>query len=732
MASETRSLRGILIGVVAGAICGLLAVVNSVSNAALIFSGALAPAFPVGAGLALFSSCVLGLFLAIGSTYRGAVAIVALAPASILGLMADAVLSTPGMSSSEAAIPTVLATIMLTSLLAGAFFYLLGAFRLGGLPRYIPFPVIGGFLGGIGWLLVVGAIEVATDLRLNLARIGDLAAAESLRHLAPTLALGGFLLWMQRRFGHFLVMPGIVVGSIALFYGLAAWNGDAIDALREAGWLMGKFPDGALWPPQALATLAHADFAALAGQLPRVGTILIIMVLTLLLYATSLELTTGQEVDPDRELRVTGAANVVAALGGGMPGHLVITLSLLGHRMAPASRAMGVTTALICGFGALAGASLIALIPKFVIAGVLLASGAGLLVEWLWRGRSKLPPADYLIVLLIVLVVSLAGFLQGVAVGIVAGVVLFAVNYSRIDVVKHTLSGASFHSNVDRPERLARHLAKSGDQIHILKLQGYLFFGTAHKLLSQIRTRLGNARLPPVRFVLLDFRQVHGVDSSAAASFLKLRRDADQRDFRIVLANLGADVGRQLQRGGFLLPNDVRVITFADFDHGLEWCEDQLLSEVEADAEDVQAAYGWQGPAFSDPAVAAALRSYFEPVSAAEGEFLMRQGDRSDDLLFIESGRVAVQLEIAGGRSVRLRAFGPGAVVGEIAMYLGIPRSASIIADRPTQAYRVSVRSLERMKQEHPELVAEFHQYIARLLAERLSDANKLLRSVLD
>jgi SulP family sulfate permease len=180
------------------------------------------------------------------------------------------------------------------------------------------------------------------------------------------------------------------------------------------------------------------------------------------------------------------------------------------------------------------------------------------------------------------------------------------------------------------------------------------------------------------------------------------------------------------------MARDARVIAFADFDRGLEWCEDQLLSAAGSTVQDGQTLYGWQGPAFSDPAMGAALRGYFEPANAAEGEFLMRQGEQSDDLLFIESGRVAVQLEIGEGRSVRLRAFGPGSVVGEIAMYLGIPRSASVVADRPTVAYRLSARSLERMKKEHPELVAEFHQYMARLLAERLSDANKLVRSLLD
>ena len=127
----------------------------------------------------------------------------------------------------------------------------------------------------------------------------------------------------------------------------------------------------------------------------------------------------------------------------------------------------------------------------------------------------------------------------------------------------------------------------------------------------------------------------------------------------------------------------------------------------------------------------AALRRYLEPVKADEGDVLMRQAEQSSDLMFIESGRVSVQLEMPDGRSVRVRVFGPGTVVGEIAFYLGVPRSASVIADRPTVAYRLTDEALRRMAREEPALIAEFHQYIARLLAERLSEANKLLRAVL-
>src|SRR5688572_11914489 len=325
-------------GIFAGLICGLLAVVNSVSNAALIFNGELAPAFATGAGLALFGTCVLGLIISLGSSYRGAIATVALAPASILGLVANAVLSARGDLPVESVLPTVLAAILLTSILTGLFLYVLGAFHLGSLPRYIPFPVIGGFLGGVGWLLVLGSLEIATNLRLSLSQAVQLLEYRSLMHLAPAFALCGVLLWAQRRFPHFLVMPGIVLGAIALFYAAALATGQSAESLRASGWLMAQFSEGALWPPAALATVGQANLPALLDQLPRIGTILIISVLTLLLYATSLDLVTGQEIDPDRELRVSGVANLAAGLGGGMPGHIVITLSMLAHRMTPGDR----------------------------------------------------------------------------------------------------------------------------------------------------------------------------------------------------------------------------------------------------------------------------------------------------------------------------------------------------------------------------------------------------------
>ncbi|MGH7858288.1 MAG: STAS domain-containing protein [Candidatus Binatia bacterium] len=152
-------------------------------------------------------------------------------------------------------------------------------------------------------------------------------------------------------------------------------------------------------------------------------------------------------------------------------------------------------------------------VPKLVLGGLLLSLGLGFLVDWLWDGWTRLARADYAVTALIV---GAVGFLEGIAVGIVAAAILFTVNYSRINVIKYTLSGAHHQSNVDRPFHHHRLLRERGEQIHILELQSYIFFGTAYKLLLKLRERTDDPTLAPMRYVILDFRQVTGLDSSAS------------------------------------------------------------------------------------------------------------------------------------------------------------------------------------------------------------------------
>ena len=104
--------------------------------------------------------------------------------------------------------------------------------------------------------------------------------------------------------------------------------------------------------------------------------------------------------------------------------------------------------------------------------------GLDFLVEWVIAGWRKLSRTDYAVVLLILVVIGATNFLIGVGVGLVAMIVLFVLNYSRINVVHHALSGAELRSNVERCAYHQRALTeKLGQHIYILELQGFLFLG---------------------------------------------------------------------------------------------------------------------------------------------------------------------------------------------------------------------------------------------------------------
>jgi CRP-like cAMP-binding protein len=104
----------------------------------------------------------------------------------------------------------------------------------------------------------------------------------------------------------------------------------------------------------------------------------------------------------------------------------------------------------------------------------------------------------------------------------------------------------------------------------------------------------------------------------------------------------------------------------------------------------------------------------------------------AQELYFVESGQVSARLRLPDGRELRLRTMGPGAVVGEMGLYVGQPRSASVVADRPTLVYCLSLAALESMHREAPATAAAFHRYVASLLAERLAHANATLQALAD
>jgi SulP family sulfate permease len=110
---------------------------------------------------------------------------------------------------------------------------------------------------------------------------------------------------------------------------------------------------------------------------------------------------------------------------------------------------------------------------------------------------------------------------------------------------------------------------------------------------------------------------------------------------------------------------------------------------------------------------------------------LTRQGDPPDDLFVLESGRLRVEMMSPEGTRMRLSSMSSGVVVGEVALYLGAPRTADVVAETPCGVLRLSRESIERMEVAEPELAAALHRWLAETLAERLSDASRAFDALL-
>ncbi|NJL33186.1 MAG: sodium-independent anion transporter [Chloroflexaceae bacterium] len=176
---------------------------------------------------------------------------------------------------------------------------------------------------------------------------------------------------------------------------------------------------------------------------------------------------------------------------------------------------------------------------------------------------------------LVTIIVS--GLVVGVVVGIVVAIIIFTVAYSRMNVIKHELPGSIYHSNHSRSYHQQQFLRANGQQIHILRLQGYLFFGTTHTLVQRIQDLFEGQHQNRLRFLILDLRDIRGLDSSATLGFTKLRRLARDHHVSLVYTAPNRLLEQFLKQQGIVSTEGTTNRLFADLDRGLEWCENQLI-----------------------------------------------------------------------------------------------------------------------------------------------------------
>jgi SulP family sulfate permease len=501
-----------------------------------------------------------------------------------------------------------------------------------------------------------------------------------------------------------MTLPVCILAGFIGFYAVIFVLGIDLEEAGARGLLLGPFASGGFLEGLSASFVLEARWDVILHEGPTILAILLMSFLGLLLNASGLELSLGHDLDFERELKSAGAANMAAGLSGGLVGYHQLGETILSTRL-------GITD--LSGALAIAMAALLTLF--FGAAAVIAILGLDLLYEWLVVQRRRLPAGDFLIVILILLTAAAVGFLEALGVGLLAATVFFIVSYAGVDVVRFRTTGATRRSTVERSRSDMARLATLGKATEIIDLGGFIFFGTANRLYETLReTFRGPA---PPRHVVFNLARLTGGDTTARLAVTRAADLCRRYGADLVLAGAPADLAWLVED----LP-DVRL--FPTIDSALVALEDEILA-AEGHASDApeEDLVSWLER--MHPGVDVSLFS--GKVMLRDGEVLIREGDSSTAIYQLRTGELRAEVASGSGERLVVARFRPGALVGEIAHYARVPRTAAVVAEAPSEVLRIEIDLIPETA-EGKALAADLHRRAAGYLAFRLMRMTNMVR----
>jgi len=702
----------------------------SVGYGTLAFA-ALGPDFAgLAALLGILSAVVGGFFAALAGS----------CPVQISGPKAPLTLTLAGLVAALAASPAIpsgpggtliiLCAAALSVATGGILLLLQGALRMGVAAKYVPYPVVAGFMNGIGCILMYKQVRPL----LGIAPGGGLYTL-----LPGACAVGGVTIavaLISKRVGARLPasLSGLLAGT--LLHHLLVMMLGAGSVGREVGAISLKFPlpGGFL---QAAQTMRAVDVQLLLPLVLGTGLVLgLLGSLESLLNAVAVDNVTGQRHDGSRELLGQGFGNLAAALFGALPSAGSAPRALANYKAGGRTRLSGMVAAVLMLLITLAGAPLIARIPVAAIAGLIAWVGWGMLDRWSiktlteqLRGRAR-SSRDLMLNLsvtaLVTLITLLFNLLAAVGAGIVLSIILFLSRVSR-GILRQRLTGVTCRSRKQRPDHQEEVLDAQGHRLMVYKLQGPLFFGSADALATAIEESMA------ADMHLLDLSRINEMDATGCKLLLLTARRLQERGKLQLLAHTSLHPGgmallRAMDEGGVISGEHC----FDDTDAALEWAEERLLSSAGVDrdpgqelsVDQLELTRGFsagENERFS---------RYLERREVEEGRPIIREGEPGDRMYMLARGLASVRAGVEGGSRVRrFISYPAGASFGEMALLDGSPRSVDVWPDCPCVVHCLTVEALTRMEQEHPDLAVKLLTNLALGLSGRMRSLTREVRA---
>lgn len=696
----------------AGVTAGLCLLVIEIAFGTFIFSGALAPYSSQGIGLILFGNFAACLLIALIGGYRGTIAGLSPLFVPVMATIAATMNTDP-----QALFVTTVCALIISAVAAGTCCLLVGQFRLANLLRFIPYPVAGGFVAGVGGVVCLAA--------LSLMGAGPVWRGTALLEPAvlwtwlPGVTYGVLLYGAVRRWGNPTILPASILLGIAAYHLALSALGIPSAEARADGLLLASTAKGSLWPVLWPSDFAHVDWPAIAVQIPNMLMLILIALICVIVDIAGLEAAVEEDLEWNHEFRSTGLAGIIAGLGGGTAATIIVSASVRSKIFHATTRLTGVIAACVVGVALLFGDGMLELVPTAFVGGMLVFASLVMLDQGLVKTRERLPRAEYAIILLIFVVIIFFGLLKGMGVGMAATMVFFAVRLSRVDTIASHFTAREHRSNKVRPVPDRAILQEEGDQVQAYKLQGYIFFGSVSTLTDRLRKSLDGPSPPAC--LIIDFSDVSGFDFSAVSVVARFVQRANAAGVRVVLSGLS-------EKLRFRLEKNINPLVFEELwlesnaDHSLERCEDLIIetwkagvatmeqhaSLLEHTVDDIERHLEKQ-VRFEN--LIETLRQWLVPRNYSAEDIIAGPDLQSKGLLLLLSGRASVY-DSAG---LRLRQCGPGDVIWP--SNPAADTETTIVADELCSAMLLTPNARNWIEKHEQGLAIELYQY---LLAEHL------------
>jgi sulfate permease, SulP family len=716
----------------------LVALPSSIAFGVLVYSTMGSSYTGQGALAGIIGAAALGLLTPFFGKTGGLISAPCAPAAAVLSAFVVAILA--GGHANELKPADIFSLMALTTLFSAGFQILYGAVGGGRLIKYVPYPVVSGYLSGVGVIIALGQLPKLLGFSKGTPLVQGLLSPElwkpqSLAVGIVTIALMVITPRITRK------VPGAIIG---LFGGILAYFSLALffpEMMNFQGNLLIVGPihvSGSFFDAVSVrfTSLCSVNFISIRTILIPALTLSVLLSIDTLKTCVVLDALTHRRHKSDRELIGQGIGNLVSFVAGGIPGAGTMGPTLVNVTSGGNTPRSGIIEGALVVLTLFLFGRLVAWVPIGALAGILLV------ISWRmfdYQSMARLlrysaGRLDFAVIVIVILVSVSVGLIAASGVGVALAILLFIRDQVRGSVIRRKISLDQASSKTKRLDAEREILKKHGNQAVFCELQGNLFFGTTDQLFTQLE---GDLRAK--RYILLDMRRVQSMDYTAAHLFEQMQGQLAEHGGRLLFTGMPSalyderDFKRYLAQLGVVKKENEGVMVFETLDSALEWMEERILEASDLLREDDSQLLELEDFEIFrqfDEKTLRELAACVTELSVPQGQRIFAQGDMGDKIFFVRRGSVRILLPLKGKTQHHLATIGKGDFFGELSFLDGSIRSANVEAKVPTDLFVLSRSRFNEQSLSDPAFEVQIFARLALAIAKRLRHTDAELQAL--